>query len=189
MLHLTDLEHDDLDRSRVVLGDRAKRNFTESEAVATLAVYFLDREDPHRREPGTRRVGSTLQNRSRHVPTDAKRLVRLRSGGRCEVPLCDITHGLELAHVVAHQDGGGREATDLFEGCHGHHVAYDAGWLHVEMVDGKPEFHLDGGGYGFLRGGLGVERDPGRKWPLPPHLRPNPLTSIDGSPSSRPPPS
>ena len=81
-LHLTESGRDDLDRARVVLGDRAKRNVTESEAVERLAGYFLDREDPQRKSPGTRRVGDTRANRSRHVPADVKRLVRERSGNR-----------------------------------------------------------------------------------------------------------
>jgi len=162
-LHLTDRGLEDLDRTRVVLGDRKKRNVTGSEAVEVLADYFLRREDLHRREPGTRRVGDTRENRSRHVPAEVQRQVRARSGGKCEVPFCDATHNLELAHIMAYRDGGGREASDLFQPCHSHHVAYDAGWFTVEMVDGRPEFHF------------GTSHDGDRRWPAPPHLRPNPF--------------
>ncbi len=81
------------------------------------------------------------------------------------------------AHIVAHKDGGGRETTDLFQGCHAHHVAYDAGWIRVEMVDGRPVFHL-------------VVVDGARRpWPVPPHLRPNPLANqAERWTWSRPPP-
>jgi len=170
---LTDRGQDDLDRARVVLGDRAKRNVSESEAVEVLADYFLTREDPLRTSPGTRRVGDTRENRSRHVPSDVRRRVMARAGGCCEVPFCDVTHGLELAHITAHRDGGGREVDDLFSGCHGHHVTYDAGWFRVEMADGRPRFH-------FLHAGMDGTRQAGaddperRRWPVPPHLRPNP---------------
>jgi hypothetical protein len=177
-LHLTGRGRDDLERSCVVLGDRARRNVSESEAVAVLADYFLEREDPLRKSPGTRRVGDTTLNRSRAVPAEVERLVRARSGSRCEVPLCDTTHGLEFAHIVAHRDGGGREAKDLFHGCHAHHVQYDAGWFRVEMVDGRPAFHFTQSN-GPWRGG----------WPVPPHLRPNPLASRASRWTwSRPPP-
>ena len=99
-------------------------------------------------------------------PSEVVRQVRARAGGTCEVPFCDVTHGLEFAHILAHRDGGGREATDLFLGCHGHHVAYDAGWFRVEMVDGKPKFTFtDGQSNGPFKG----------RWPEPPHIRPNPL--------------
>jgi hypothetical protein len=189
-VHLTDRGRDDLDRARVVIGDRVNRAVTASEVVETAVGYFLDREDPQRRDSGTRRVGSTVENRSRHVPTDARRLVHDRSGGICEVPFCDATHGLELAHVKAHKDGGGREPKDLFHGCHGHHVTYDAGWFRVDMVPDekfgwRPVFHF---GPVPRKGALAVDGD-GRRWPDPPHFRPNPL---DRRPvrwrCSRPPP-
>jgi len=179
-LHLTSKGRDDLERSCVVLGDRAGRSVSESEAVATLADYFLTKEDPQRKAPGTRRVGDTLTNRSRAIPAEVVRQVMARAGGACEVPFCDVAHGLEFAHIVAHRDGGGREATDLFLRCHGHHVAYDAGWIRVEMVDGRPVFRfINDRGTGPLKG----------KWPVPPHLRPNPLADRASRWTwSRPPP-
>jgi hypothetical protein len=180
-LHLTDRGLDDLDRARVVIGDRVHRAVSESEAVEVSLACFLEHEDPQRKEPGTRRVVDTVSNRSRHVPMDVRRLVRARSGGICEVPYCDSALGLELAHVQAHRDGGGREAKDLFHGCHGHHVTYDAGWFHVDMVPDekfgwRPVFHFGDDGAN-------------RKWPEPPHLRPNPLDRRPGRARwSRPPP-
>jgi hypothetical protein len=85
-LHLTSKGRDDLERSCVVLGDRARRSFSESEAVEVLADYFLEREDSRRKARGTRRVGDTLVNRSRAIPAEVERAVRARSGNRCEVP-------------------------------------------------------------------------------------------------------
>jgi hypothetical protein len=111
------------------------------------------------------------------VPAEVERAVRARSRGCCEVPFCDNTHGLELAHVVPHRDGAGREVRDLVRICHGHHVACDAGWLEIEMTEHGPvfRFHGDPGG--------------GRRGFEPPHLRPNPhADQVARWTWSRPPP-
>ena len=95
---------------------------------------------------------------------------------------------------MAHRDGGGREAGDLVHLCHGHHVLYDAGWFWIEMTEGGPVFHFrrQGRGNGSVNGSFngsgnsnsnsnsngsmeGMDRE--RRWPVPPHLRPNPHES------------
>jgi hypothetical protein len=175
-VHLSDRGLRDFDRARDLLSDRAKRDVSDSEAVERLSDYYLEREDPDRVAPGQRLVGDTALNRSRHVPAAVKRALRERANSRCEVPFCDKSRELEFAHIVPHRDGGAREAASMVEACHGHHVAFDSGWLTIEMRQGRPVF-----------------RRAGCEWPRagpkPPHLRPDPLAAtVAGWPVTRPPP-
>lgn len=175
-IHLSPSGLRDFDRARDLLSDRASRDVSESEAVERLSDYYLSREDPDRASPGTRRVGDTSRNRSRHVPEQVKRAIRARADRKCEMPFCDRTRDLEIAHVVAHSAGGNREVDGLVEACHAHHVALDSGWIEAEIVRGRPVFRRARG-------------DRPARWGRAPNFHEDPLASrVAAWPVSRPPP-
>jgi hypothetical protein len=142
-VHLSPDAKSDLDRSRELLGGSERRLLTESETVQRLAGYYLDREDPSRRAPGTRRVGDTTGRPGRYIPEEVKREIRERASRtgvlKCEAPGCDETHCLQFAHIESHQDDGSRESENLVLFCRKHHDLFDAGWLVVLVWEGKVE--------------------------------------------------
>jgi hypothetical protein len=139
-VHLSPDAKSDLDRSRELLGGSERRLLTESETVERLAGYYLDREDPVRRAPGTRRAGDTAGHPGRHVPEEVRREIRARASRsgilQCEAPGCDETHGLQFAHLESHCDDGSREVENLVLFCKKHHDLFDAGWLEVFVWEG-----------------------------------------------------
>jgi hypothetical protein len=171
-LHLTDRGQDDLDRSRVILGDRAKRNVVVGAGFSPPGEAIVVRIEGSPRCPASGVAVAPLKAGRQEKPP-GHRKVSVLPGGLKPAPT-------ELAHIVAHKDGGGREAKDMFLGCHGHHVEYDAGWFRVEMVDGRPVFHFKNDRVRGPQGG---------GWPVPPHVRPNPLAGREVRWTwSRPPP-
>ena len=135
-VHLSEKGKGDLDRCRDILSGRAGRAVSESATVETVADDWLDAHDPRRRDAGTRRVGDTAVNRSRHIPEDVKREVRARAKDKCEKEWCDAREGLEFAHIDGHAQGGTREADDLLLLCAPDHRLYDAGWIDAVLCPG-----------------------------------------------------
>jgi hypothetical protein len=151
VLHLSGKGKDDLDRCRDLYSDRAGRAVSESETVERLAHDHLEARDPRRKAPGTRRVGDTVENRSRWIPAEVQRAVRDRARGKCEVPYCDATRDFEFAHVKDHHREGSREVDNILHLCAWHHRLYDAGWLDVLVGVGFPPL-------------ISFRENPGRRW-------------------------
>lgn len=119
---------DRFDRAREVASQQADEHVTEGQTFTRLVDFYLAKNDPLLKPGRARRVGPTHENpQSRYVPADVRRQIERRSGGVCEVPMCEHRLGLELAHRTPHASGSGREASDLGQLCHRHHVLYDAG--------------------------------------------------------------
>jgi len=154
------------ERSRTIASKKEGKPLTEGEAVEVLADHYLDSFDPLRQTPGTRRKGSTEFHEAvnghggkggaggaegaggagsevfdgRYVPAEVQRWVKGRQGGCCPVPGCDNGIWMEMAHLIAHRDGGCREIWNLIYLCLFHHDLYDRGLLKIEGTAENPVF-------------------------------------------------
>lgn len=69
---------------------------------------------------------------SRHIGRKLRRTVLHRHGGRCAVPGCEATHGLEVHHIVHWEDGGTTDTANLLAICRRHHKAHHQGLISIE---------------------------------------------------------
>jgi hypothetical protein len=133
--------------ARDIASQQAKKELSESQAFARITRHFVDSFDDTRKVPRARRMKPTEEEPFRRgVAAQTKRTLVVRSGRRCEVPGCARV-ATERAHVRPHEHGSGREARDLWNACHPHHVLYDAGVLRIVgwTSEGKPRFALRDG--------------------------------------------
>jgi len=65
------------------------------------------------------------------VPPSVARLVWRRDGGRCRVPGCRSTRGIEIHHLVHRADGGNHDAMNLALACSACHMAHHRGVLTI----------------------------------------------------------
>jgi hypothetical protein len=114
-------------------------------------------------------VALSVGRKTRHVNGRLRRAIVHRHRGRCAVPGCEATHGLEIHHIVHWEDGGATDTHNLVPLCRHHHRAHHHDELHIE---GNP--NLPAGTPGALHIG------PSRR-PLEPVGQPDPL------PAPRPP--
>jgi hypothetical protein len=156
---------EDFGRARTIASRKAGYHLTRGATFEVVVDDYLDRYDPDRVKPGSRKVPPTEGVPGRYVPADVRREVRSRrSEGsaspsraapavgpersvareltreRCQVPLCENYVYLELAHVVAHARGGDREANNLVLLCHEHHRMLDAGLMRMVGPADAPRF-------------------------------------------------
>jgi len=75
--------------------------------------------------------GATPERAYQDVPPSVARLVWRRDGGRCRVPGCRSSRGLELHHVTHRAAGGGHDAQNLALLCSACHLAHHAGLLAI----------------------------------------------------------
>jgi hypothetical protein len=77
--------------------------------------------------------GSTPPSERAHqdIAPSVARLVWRRDGGRCRVPGCRSSRGLELHHIVHRAHGGGHEAENLILLCSACHAAHHRGRLQI----------------------------------------------------------
>lgn len=116
---------------------------------------------------------------SRHINRRLRRAVLHRHHGRCAVPGCETTHGLEVHHIVHWEDGGPTDTHNLVAICRRHHRAHHQGLLHIEgnadlpadapgsLHIGPPGLRLVPAGTPQPIGSTGAGRDADRL----PHLR------------------
>jgi hypothetical protein len=85
------------------------------------------------------------------VPPRVARFVWARDGGRCRVPGCRSSRGLEIHHLVRRADGGGHDPSNLCLVCSACHQAHHAGRLtirgsadHIEID--RPSAHVGASG-------------------------------------------
>lgn len=91
------------------------------------------------------------------IPRKTRRFVERRDHGRCCVPGCRSSRGLEIHHIVDLAMGGDHSPSNLILLCAAHHHAHHAGKLKiVGTAPGQLRFeHADGRRYG-----LDVRGDP-----------------------------
>ncbi|MEO7736195.1 MAG: HNH endonuclease [Kofleriaceae bacterium] len=102
------------------------------------------------------------------IPPSVARLVWRRDGGRCRVPGCRSSRGLELHHLVHREHGGSHDASNLVLCCSSCHLAHHRGTLWISgtagkvevrrlsSADGAPGAHVDGEGAGGAHVGAGA---------------------------------
>jgi hypothetical protein len=123
-------------------------------------------EDVHHDHRG---VPLSVGRKTRHIDPRLRRAILHRHLGRCAVPGCDATRGLEIHHIVHWEDGGPTNTDNLVPLCRHHHRSHHHHGLHI---DGNP--NLPAGTPGALHIGP-------RQQPLEPVGQPDPL------PTPRPP--
>jgi hypothetical protein len=75
--------------------------------------------------------GETPERAHQDVSPSVARFVWHRDGGRCRVPGCRSSRGLEIHHIVHRADGGGHDALGLVLLCSSCHLAHHAGTLAI----------------------------------------------------------
>jgi hypothetical protein len=75
--------------------------------------------------------GSAPDRAYQDIPPRVARLVWHRDGGRCRVPGCRSSRGLELHHLVHRADGGSHDAMNLILTCSACHIAHHRGTLTI----------------------------------------------------------
>jgi len=96
-----------------------------------------------------------LSNSLRTATIHQHKALRVRSGGRCEVPGCDATRFLRAHHVVFHSVGGPTELENLFLVCGFHHRQIHHHRWSVKHL-GNQEFEV----FNQHHESLGTTRDP-----------------------------
>lgn len=81
------------------------------------------------------------------VPPRVARFVWARDGGRCRVPGCRSSRGLEIHHLVRRVDGGSHDASNLCLVCSACHQAHHAGRLTIrgtaaQIEVERPDAHV-----------------------------------------------
>lgn len=102
--------------------------------------YFLEREDPDRVKPGTRRKGATVNDPSRAIPAQVKRRIIKKRGRECQVHGCSNHLYLYFCHLEPHANGGGREEENLWIGCFTHHWLFDHDLIKLSGTAEDPVF-------------------------------------------------
>jgi hypothetical protein len=78
------------------------------------------------------------------IPPSVARLVWRRDGGRCRVPGCRSSRGLELHHLIHRADGGSHDASNLILACSACHQSHHAGVLRMSGTAGHLEVRRPG---------------------------------------------
>ncbi len=130
LAYVTNSIREDLARARVLASRKAQNALSMGQVLGLVVGEWLDKHDPMRKDPGTRRLPDTATiPGSRYVPAEVDRHVRARSDDECIVPFCDADMWLHRSHRVAHRDGGSREAHQLDLLCPYHHFLYETGCI------------------------------------------------------------
>ena len=74
-------------------------------------------------------VGSKLGRATPTIPKRVRRHIFQRDAGRCQTPGCRSTLGLEIHHIVAREDGGTHDPSNLTLRCDSCHRAHHDGFL------------------------------------------------------------
>ncbi|MBA3395723.1 MAG: HNH endonuclease, partial [Deltaproteobacteria bacterium] len=81
------------------------------------AKYAMAPAELARAECDAQRIGSLDTNRptraKQDIPPSVRRLVWRRDGGKCTIPSCRSAAYLELHHIVAREDGGTHDASNI----------------------------------------------------------------------------
>jgi RuvA, C-terminal domain/HNH endonuclease len=83
--------------------------------------------------------GAAPQRAYQDVAPSVARLVWRRDGGRCRVPGCRSSRGLELHHLVHRADGGSHDAENLCVLCSSCHQSHHAGTLTISGTAARIE--------------------------------------------------
>jgi hypothetical protein len=88
--------------------------------------------------------GTEPERAYQDIPPSVARLVWRRDGGRCRVPGCRSSRGLELHHLVHRADGGTHEASNLALICSACHQSHHDGVLTISGTTDRIEVRRPG---------------------------------------------
>ena len=88
--------------------------------------------------------GSAPERAHQDVPPSVARFVWRRDGGRCRVPGCRSSRGLEVHHVIHRADGGSHDASNLILTCSACHQSHHAGVLTISGTADQLEVRRPG---------------------------------------------
>jgi hypothetical protein len=93
--------------------------------------------------------GTEPERAYQDIPPSVARLVWRRDGGRCRVPGCRSSRGLELHHLIRRADGGSHDASNVVLACSACHQAHHDGRLTISGTADRievrrPGAHVDG---------------------------------------------
>ncbi|HEX7842145.1 MAG TPA: HNH endonuclease signature motif containing protein [Kofleriaceae bacterium] len=90
-------------------------------------------------------INGTEPERAYHdIPPSVARLVWRRDGGRCRVPGCRSSRGLEIHHLIHRADGGTHDASNLALVCAACHQGHHDGRLTISGTADQIEVHRPG---------------------------------------------
>lgn len=78
------------------------------------------------------------------IPPSVARLVWRRDGGRCRVPGCRSSRGLELHHLIHRADGGSHDASNIVLACSACHQAHHDGRVTISGTADRIEVRRPG---------------------------------------------
>lgn len=88
--------------------------------------------------------GDAPERATQEVPPSVKRFVKQRDGGRCRVPGCRSSRGLEIHHIVHRTDGGNHDPRNLAILCSACHQAHHRGLLAISGTADQLEVRRPG---------------------------------------------
>ncbi|MGH7633281.1 MAG: HNH endonuclease signature motif containing protein [Gemmatimonadaceae bacterium] len=88
--------------------------------------------------------GAEPERAYQDIAPSVARLVWRRDGGRCRVPGCRSSRGLELHHLVHRADGGSHDASNIVLVCSACHLAHHRGALTISGTANKLQIRRPG---------------------------------------------
>jgi len=88
--------------------------------------------------------GTEPERAYQDIPPSVARLVWRRDGGRCRVPGCRSSRGLELHHLIHRADGGSHDASNIVLACSACHQAHHDGRLTISGTADRIEVRRPG---------------------------------------------
>jgi len=115
----------------VIVCERCAQGWQESAgAKLPISAAALERATCDAQHIGSL-DGAVPERAHQDIPPSVARLVWRRDGGRCRVPGCRSTRGLEIHHLVHRADGGNHDAMNLALTCSSCHIAHHRGVLTI----------------------------------------------------------
>jgi hypothetical protein len=111
--------------------ERCQRGWQEGGgAQVAVSAAMVERARCDAQEIGSL-DGAGPERAHQDVAPSVARFVWRRDGGRCRVPGCRSTRGLEIHHIVHRANGGGHDAGNLVLVCSACHSAHHQGQLRI----------------------------------------------------------
>jgi hypothetical protein len=102
--------------------------------------------------------GTEPERAYQDIPPSVARLVWRRDDGRCRVPGCRSSRGLELHHLIHRADGGSHDASNIVLACGACHQAHHDGRLTISGTADRIEVRRPGAHVGATNAATPVAR-------------------------------
>jgi HNH endonuclease len=126
--------------------------------------------------------GTEPERAYQDIPPSVARLVWRRDGGRCRVPGCRSSRGLELHHLIHRADGGSHDASNIVLACGACHQAHHDGRLTISGTADRIEVRRPGAHVGATSAATLVAHSGG----VDAVVAARPGAHVDAAPAARP---